>query len=106
MTVSGAAVSVIGDFMARGHPPDQFDRLEILGTRGAISLDRDRLQMRGAAAADQTIDLAANYRASCAGAIAHFLDRLADGGPFETAPADNLETLRIVEAAYRGGHRT
>jgi hypothetical protein len=33
------------------------------------------------------------------GAIAHFVDRLADGGPFETGAEDNLEMLRIVEAA-------
>ena len=31
----------------------------------------------------------------------NILDRLADGGMFETSPRDNLETLAIVEAAYR-----
>ena len=30
----------------------------------------------------------------------HFLDRLDDGGAFETSPEDNLETLRIVEQVY------
>ena len=104
-TGSGASVSVVGDFMAHGYPQEQFDRLEILGTRGAIGLHRDRLQLRGETSANLTIDLAANYKASYAGAIAHFLDRLADNGPFETGPTDNLETLRIVEAAYRWGGR-
>ena len=52
---------------------------------------------------DVVLDLAANYAASYTAAIAHFVDRLADGGPFETGPDDNLETLRIIEAAYRTG---
>ena len=99
-TAGGAAVSVVGDFVAHGHPPEQFDRLEILGTRGAITLERDRLRRRGDTNEDVTLDLPANYTASYAGAVAHFLDRLTDGGAFETGPEDNLETLRIVEAAY------
>jgi predicted dehydrogenase len=89
--------------MAHGHPPDQFDRLEILGTRGAIGLERDRLRLMADQVEDVAIDLPANYRASYAAALAHFVDRLADGGPFETGPEDNLETLRIVEAAYAVG---
>lgn len=102
-TAHGAAVSLVGDFMAHGHPQAQFDRLAILGTRGAVTLDHDHLRLRGATPEDVTLDLAANYKASYAGAIGHFLDRLADDGPFETGPEDNLDTLRIVEAAYRIG---
>jgi D-apiose dehydrogenase len=101
VSAGNAAVSVIADFMAHGYPAEQYDRLEILGTRGAIALDRDHLHVRGESGSeDVTIDLAANYRASYAAAIAHFVDRVADGAPFETGPYDNLETLRIVEAAY------
>src|SRR6266550_4650392 len=33
-------------------------------------------------------------------AIAHFVDCLETGAPFETNPVDNLETLRLVEHAY------
>jgi predicted dehydrogenase len=99
-TARGAAVSLIGDFMAHGYPPEQYDRLDILGTRGAILLDGDRLRLQGDTSADVTLDLAANYKAAYLGAMTHFLDRLADGGAFETGPSDNLETLRIAEAAY------
>jgi predicted dehydrogenase len=99
-TPSGAAVSLIGDLMAHGHPPEQFDHLEILGTRGAIALERDRLSVRGEVNRDMHLDLAANYAASYLGAVTHFLDRLDDGHPFETSAEDNLETLQIVEAAY------
>lgn len=104
----GAAVTLVGDFMARGYPAAQTDRLEIFGTEGAISLEGDRLRLitgpgEGAPEEDLTLDLAANYKASYRGAIAHFLERLPTGGPFETAPEDNLETLRIVEGAYQEG---
>jgi predicted dehydrogenase len=102
-TAAGAAVSLTGDFMAHGHPPEQADVLEILGTDGAITLDRDHLRLVGAVREEVALDLAANYAASYTAAITHFVDRLADGGPFETGPDDNLETLRIIEAAYRIG---
>ncbi len=89
--------------MAHGHPPEQLDRLEILGTGGAIVLRGDRLDLIAEEEESVTLDLAANYKASYRGAIGHFIDRLLDGAPFETAPEDNLETLRIVEEAYRVG---
>ncbi len=110
-TDTGAAVTIVGDFAAYGYPPQQRDQLEIFGTRGRVSLDGDRLRRFGAAGPrtlqepeeDVVIDLAADYKASYLGALTHFLDRLADGRPFETGPEDNLQTLRIVEAAYRVG---
>ncbi len=102
ITAGGASVAIIGDFAAEGHPPEQLDRLEIVGTRGQVSLIGDQLRLVDESDVDEilNLDLAANYRASYLGAISHFVDRLADGQPFETAADDNLETLRIVEAAY------
>ena len=100
-TQNGAAVTLTGDFMAHGHPPDQRDGLEIAGTHGSIVLDGDSLRLIGAVEESETLDLAANYSASYEAAIEHFLDGVQRGAFFETAPADNLETLRIVEAAYR-----
>lgn len=106
----GAAISLVGDFMAQGYPPEQGDRLEIFGTLGAIHLEGDQLRFVGSRLHPDedpveavTLDLAANYKASYRDAIAHFLDRLQNGEPFETGPEDNLETLAIVEAAYRLG---
>jgi predicted dehydrogenase len=99
----GAAVSLVGDFMAHGYGPAQIDRLQIFGSEGAIFLDEDRLRLVAGADETLTLDLAANYKASYRGAIAHFLDRLTEGGPFETSPEDNLKTLEIVEEAYRVG---
>ncbi|BBK31626.1 putative dehydrogenase [Stella humosa] len=100
----GAAVTLVGDFMAHGHPPQQLDRLEIFGEAGTIRLAGAGLELvRPDGTETLPLDLDANYKASYRDTIAHFLDRLADGGPFETAPADNLETLRIVERAYAIG---
>jgi D-apiose dehydrogenase len=95
------AVSLLGDFMAHGYPSSQADRLEIIGTKGAIFLHEDQLRLVGETEECFMLDLAANYKASYRSAIAHFLDRLADGKPFETGPEDNLQTLEIVETAYR-----
>ena len=100
-TAAGAAVTLCGDFMAHGHPPEQRDALEIAGTHGAIVLEAESLRMIGAVEESLTLDLAANYGASYEAAIAHFLDGVRHGAFFETSPEDNLETLRIVEAAYR-----
>ena len=96
----GATLCLLGDFMAHGYPPEQMDHLEIFGTEGAIRLRGSQIVVSGHSEKTVTLDLAENYRASYRGALTHFVDRLLDGGEFETNPADNLETLRIVEAAY------
>ena len=99
----GAAVVLTGDFMAAGYPAAQFDRLEIFGEKGAIRLSGTTLELIGAESITRTVDLDANYKASYRQAISHFLDCLASGAPFETSPADNLETLRLIEEAYARG---
>jgi predicted dehydrogenase len=98
---NGSAVSLVGDFCAYGYPPEQRDHLEILGSHGAIFLRDDVLTLTGRTDQTLKLDLAANYKASYAHAIAHFVDRLQDGAPFETSIPDHLETLGIVEAAYQ-----
>lgn len=103
-TAAEAAVALVSDFAAHGYPAAQRDRLEILGSTGAILLDRDRLRLvRGAGGPEEdiAIELDADYEASYLGALTHFLDRLDDGGAFETSLEDNLETLRIVEQVYQ-----
>jgi predicted dehydrogenase len=102
-TESGGAVTLIGDYVAHGQPPTLRDRLQVLGTAGAILLDGDRLSLTrdGHVEDEMAIDLAADYDASYRDTLTHFLDRLDDGGGFETSPEDNLETLRIVEQVYQ-----
>jgi D-apiose dehydrogenase len=98
---SGVAVQVFATLAAHGAPPAAPDRLEILGPDGAIRLQGSELSMTGRATRRRTFDLAATYEDSYAAAIAHFIDRLDDGAPFETSPTDNLETLQLVEDCYR-----
>jgi predicted dehydrogenase len=100
---NGAEVTVGGDFTASAAPAAQMDELHIAGTAGTILLEADQLTLQGRTQQNIKLDLAANYSASYRAAIAHFLDRLQDGREFETGARDNLETLRIVEAAYISG---
>jgi predicted dehydrogenase len=97
----GVAVQVFATLAAHGAPPAAPDRLEILGPDGAIRLQGSELSMTGRETRKQSFNLAATYEDSYAATIAHFIDRLDDGAPFETSPADNLETLRLVEDCYR-----
>jgi predicted dehydrogenase len=99
--VGGLAVQVFASLSAPGHRAEAVDRLEVLGTRGSIVLDVDTLRRTGAEPCEHSYDLAAAYQGSYDATIAHFVARLADGQPFETAPDDNLKSLALVEACYR-----
>src|SRR6185503_16371893 len=98
---NGAGVAVFASFAAHGHSAVQVDRLEILGDTGAIRLDGPSLTCSGASPGERSYDLATEYQGSYNRTIAHFVSALRDNKPFETAPQDNLETLRLVEDCYR-----
>ena len=100
-TQNSAGVTVFASFAGRGHPATQIDRLEILGDKGAIKLDGPQLIRSGASPQEEIYDLATEYQGSYNRTIAHFVQSLRDNTPFETAPQDNLETLRLVEDCYR-----
>ena len=97
----GGTASIFASFAAHGFPATQVDRLDILGETGSIRLDGPHLVCAGAAPAEKHYDLAVEYQGSYNRTIAHFVQSLADNAPFETAPEDNLETLRLVEDCYR-----
>jgi predicted dehydrogenase len=97
----GATVSVFASFAAHGFPATQVDRLDILGETGSIRLDGPQLICAGASSAEKRYDLAVEYQGSYNRTIAHFVQSLRDNTPFETAPEDNIETLRLVEDCYR-----
>lgn len=100
-TAEGAGVSVFASFAAHGAPPQQADRLAIIGDAGTVWLDGPELRLAGASPEQLAYDAEATYLGSYAATIAHFVDCLASGSPFETSPEDNLETLRLVEDCYR-----
>jgi D-apiose dehydrogenase len=97
---AGALVTVAADQCVPGESATLVDRLLLVGERGTIRFDGDRLVCAGDQPARVYVDLGASYGDSYAATIAHFVDCLADGRPFETEIADNLETLRLVERIY------
>src|SRR5438552_10252059 len=99
-TASGAPVEVIGTMAAPGYPARAPDRLEIVGSTASATFEASELRLLGAAPRNQSYDNDRGYQASFNGVIAHFVDCLESGAPFETDAAENLATLRLVEDAY------
>jgi len=60
-----------------------------------------RLSLSGAESESVAYDRDEIYQASFDAVIRHFVKCLESGAAFETAPEDNLETLRLVEDTYR-----
>ena len=98
---NGVLVQVTGNLATLGAPAAPRDQLRIIGSAGTLELDGNRLTARGGNDRDETFDAEASYQGSYDAAIAHFVDCLDSGAPFETSPLDNLETLRLVEDIYR-----
>ncbi len=98
----GVPVSVDGNLASAGYQPAPAqDRVEIIGSRGRVMMDRDVLRLYGAAPEEVRYVHADAYQGSFDATIAHFVECLASGAPFLTPPEDNLATLELVEAAYR-----
>lgn len=97
----GFAVVVDGNFGAVGYPALSHDRVEIIGTRGRIEFNENVLRLFGPEPQEIRYEQAIAYQASFDATVAHFLDALVRGTPFLTDARDNLETIRLVEAAYR-----
>jgi predicted dehydrogenase len=105
-TAAGGPVVVTGTMAAPGYPSRSPDRLEIVGSRASAVFADSELSLLGPRPRRQPYDPEQGYQGSFDGVIAHFVDCLETGAPFETDPMDNLETLRLVEHAYwAAGHR-
>ena len=104
-TATGAPVEVDGTMAAPGYPARPPDRLEIVGTTASVTFDDWELRLLGPSPRRERYDRDAGYQQSFDGVIAHFVDCLDTGAPFETGPDDNLETLRLVEDAYTAAGR-
>ena len=97
----GVPLQVSGNLAVHGAPPAPSDQLWIWGSKGTIHLDGATLRLTGPSPREAAFDPASSYQGAYDGAIAHFVQHLTAGTPFETAATDNLETLRLVEGAYR-----
>lgn len=99
-TAQGAPVNLLANLCVHGEPAGLVDRLLLVGDTGSIRLDGGHLRCDGAAPAEAHFDTTEGYQASYSATIAHFVDALASGAPFETAPDDNMRTLALVEQIY------
>lgn len=100
-TGGNAFGTVVGNFCAAGFPPLPSDRLELIGDKASIIFAGNRLSLIGERAESVTLNLEQAYQQSYDNAIAHFVTALEQDSPFETDRLDNLQTLQLVEAAYR-----
>ena len=89
-----------GNVSAPGYGPMPADRLEIMGTKGTLIYDRDRLYLAGSDQPPVVFDLAKNYQACFSSAVREFVSGLRDNKPFAIDRMDNLETLKLMEACY------
>ncbi len=97
---AGLSAVLDGNISAPGYGPLPTDRVEIMGTRGTLIFDRDRLFMAGSAEAPVIFDLAKNYQICFSAAVREFVQGIRTGKPFPTDRLDNLETLKLMEACY------
>lgn len=97
---NGLTAVVDGNISAPGYGPLPMDRLEIMGTRGTLIFERDRLCMAGAKDAPVVFDLAKNYQICFTQAVREFVRGIRESTPFPTDRLDNLETLRLMESCY------
>jgi D-apiose dehydrogenase len=104
-SASGVAAEVSGTFTDYNAAATPTDSLEIVGSAGRIRFDGRLLELAGEQPECVEYDPDLVYEDSYAATIRHFADALRSGAPFETAPEDNLQTLLLVEDAYRAAGR-
>jgi predicted dehydrogenase len=97
----GAFGTVAGNFSAAGFPPLPSDRLVVVGDKGSIIFEGNELRLLGETEKTVSLNLEQAYQQSYDDAIAHFVRALQADTPFETDRLDNLQTLQLVEDAYR-----
>jgi predicted dehydrogenase len=89
-----------GCICAPGYPPLHGDRLEIVGSRGSLIMDFNRVYLVGDEANVEEVDLIGRYQECFDHVVRQFVDGIRRGMPFETDRLDNLETLRLMESVY------
>ncbi len=97
----GFIATADGCIAAPGYPPLHGDRLEIIGTRGTLLMELNRIFILGREGEAEEVDLLGRYQECFDTAMAGFVAGLRDGTPFETDVLDNLDTLRLMESVYR-----
>jgi len=96
----GFIASADGCIAAPGYPELHGDRLEVVGTKGTLIMDYNRVYILGRENEGEEVDLIGRYQECFNHAIKEFIVGLREGRPFETDRLDNLETLRLMESCY------
>jgi predicted dehydrogenase len=97
---SGVIATADGCICAPGYPPLHGDRLEIVGTRGTVVMDYNRVYLVGQEDAAEEVDLMGRYQECFDQSVREFVEGVRTGAVFETDRLDNLETLRLMESVY------
>jgi len=96
----GMTVVLDGNISAPGYPPLPVDRFEVMGAKGTLIYDRDRLYLEGSNDPPVLFDLAKNYQICFSAAVQDFVHGIVTGEPFQTDRLDNIRTLELMEASY------
>lgn len=96
----GLIVTADGCLCAPGYAPLHGDRLEVIGTRGTIIMDYNRVFIVGEEEQAVKVDLLGRYQECFDIATKAFVDGVRNDTPFETDRLDNLQTLRLMESVY------
>jgi predicted dehydrogenase len=97
----GLPITIDGVMTAAGHDVRAPDRMEIGGTRCSVVLEGAVLRLIGAEEETHVFDEAAVRQGCFDASIQHFVDQVREGGAFWTSAQDQLESLRVMEEAYR-----
>lgn len=101
MTGEGGLIATAdGCLVAPGYPPLHGDRLELIGSKGTILMELNRISLVGEDSSADEVDLLGRYQECFDTVMAGFMRGLAENTPFETDRHDNLETLRLMESVY------
>jgi len=96
----GFPVVVDGNFASAGYPALSQDRVEIIGDRSRILMEANVLRLIGPRMSVHEFEPVGSIQQSFNASMQHFIDCLQTGEPFLTDAEENLETLRLIDAAY------
>lgn len=97
---NGLIATADGCICAPGYPQLHGDRLEVIGTKGTILMELNKVFVVGEEENAVEVDLPGRYQECFTTATRAFVEGVINGTPLETDRVDNLQTLRLMESVY------